>query len=597
MTYKGSGTFLFYTIDKEGQLNTATASSPAYKGFASEETTLYFAASADGSSATGYVGHIDDVRFFADRALTADEVRKDYDHTLTGQEKGLLAYWPLDEGLTGQRDAYDYSSSNGAPNENHGELMPNSRVDQIVPEESQLSIYAMTDESGNYIIRGIHYQGNGTNYVLRPQKGIHEFSPRTMTRYISATSNVYSSSSFTDESSFPVSGVVYYQGTNYPVEDCFVKIDGAVVSVDGELVKTDKEGRFSIDVPIGNHFVSVERSGHTFTLNGRYPETGKHELDRAMTGLTFWDNTLVMVTGRVEGGAIEQARPMGFGSSVNNIGVAEIELAADYMMNATQQTVGSALIWEAAAQPRYFDDGNPRVANTIVTGYGSNDAAKRITITTDKLTGEFSAMLPPLNYTVKSVRLLSNPELDFGEYAAHIDASTANAVYTDSLKNESGSYDYFKYAAKFNLAYRSTPQLEVSDPDADEGAMGIKTYKFTHADGTTEDVDIYTVDGQGNVSYAYRYPVFLQLDKYKLNFRGYERYENHDEGAPLTYQDVPLKDVGVNIANQFSVANHFYQKDGSLALVPADGFSLDSLGRGTYVFQVGAPCLLEEENF
>ena len=597
MTYKGSGTFLFYTIDKEGQLNTATASSPAYKGFASEETTLYFAASADGSSATGYVGHIDDVRFFADRALTADEVRKDYDHTLTGQEKGLLAYWPLDEGLTGQRDAYDYSSSNGSPNENHGELMPNSRVDQIVPEESQLSIYAMTDESGNYIIRGIHYQGNGTNYVLRPQKGIHEFSPRTMTRYISATSNVYSSSSFTDESSFPVSGVVYYQGTNYPVEDCFVKIDGAVVSVDGELVKTDKEGRFSIDVPIGNHFVSVERSGHTFTLNGRYPETGKHEFDRAMTGLTFWDNTLVMVTGRVDGGAIEQARPMGFGSSVNNIGVAEIELEADYMMNATQQTVGSALIWEAAAQPRYFDDGNPRVANTIVTGYGSNDAAKRITITTDKLTGEFSAMLPPLNYTVKSVRLLSNPELDFGEYAAHIDASNANAVYTDSLKNESGSYDYFKYAAKFNLAYRSTPQLEVSDPDADEGAMGIKTYKFTHADGTTEDVDIYTVDGQGNVSYAYRYPVFLQLDKYKLNFRGYERYENHDEGAPLTYQDVPLKDVGVNIANQFSVANHFYQKDGSLALVPADGFSLDSLGRGTYVFQVGAPCLLEEENF
>ena len=598
MAYKGAGNFVFYTIDRDGQMNTATATSSAYKGFGSDETTLYFAASSSNDADKGYVGHIDDVRFFAGKVLTADEVRKDYDHTLTGQEKGLLAYWPLDEGLNGQRDAYDYSSSNGSPNENHGELLPNGKVDNIVPEKSQLSIYAMTDETGNYIIRGIHYQGNGTNYVVRPQKGIHEFSPRTLTRYISATSNVYSSSSFTDESSFPVSGVVYYEGTNYPVEDCYVKIDGTVVSLDGELVKTDKNGRFSIDVPIGNHYVSVERNGHTFTMNGRYPETGKHDFDREVKGLTFWDNTLVMVTGRVDGGAIEQARPMGFGSSVNNIGVAEIELEADYMINATQQTIGSAIKWDPANQPRHFEDGNPNVANSIVSGYGSADAAKRITITTDRLTGEFSAMLPPIHYTVKSVRVLSNPDLDFGEYSAHIDASNASAEFTDSLKNENtGEMDYFKYVAKFNLAYRSTPQLEVSDPDADEGAMGIKTYKFTHADRTTEDIAIYTVDDQGNVNYTYKYPVFLQLDKYKLNFRGFERYENHDEGAPVAYQDVPLKDVGVNIANQFSVANHFYQKDGTLALVPASGISLDSLGRATYVFQVGAPCLLEEENF
>lgn len=598
MAYKGAGNFVFHTIDRDGQMKTATATSSAYKGFGSDETTLYFAASSSNEAAKGYVGHIDEVRFFAGRVLTADEVRKDYDHTLTGQEKGLLAYWPLDEGLNGQRDAYDYSSSNGSPNENHGELLPNGKVDNIVPEKSQLSIYAMTDETGNYIIRGIHYQGNGTNYVVRPQKGIHEFSPRTLTRYISATSNVYSSSSFTDESSFPVSGVVYYEGTNYPVEDCYVKIDGTVVSLDGELVKTDKNGRFSIDVPIGNHYVSVERNGHTFTMNGRYPETGKHDFDREVKGLTFWDNTLVMVTGRVDGGAIEQARPLGFGSSVNNIGVAEIELEADYMINATWQTIGSAIKWDPAEQPRHFEDGNPAVANSIVAGYGSADAAKRITITTDRLTGEFSAMLPPIHYTVKGVRVLSNPDLDFGEYSAHIDASNASAEFTDSLKNENtGEMDYFKYVAKFNLAYRSTPQLEVSDPDADEGAMGIKTYKFTHADGTAEDIDIYTVDDQGNVNYTYKYPVFLQLDKYKLDFRGFERYENHDEGAPVAYQDVPLKDVGVNIANQFSVANHFYQKDGTLALVPATGISLDSLGRATYVFQVGAPCLLEEENF
>lgn len=587
----------FYAIDRNGTLNKATAAT-SYSGFTDAATAIYFGASASGSEADGFVGYIDEVRFFAARALSEDEILRDYDHTLTGTEDGLLAYWPLDEGAPNQRDAYDYSKTNSAPNENHGTILPNGAIDFIVPEASQLSIYALTDATGNYIIRGIHYSGAGTNYIVRPQLGIHEFSPVTMTRFISATSNVYSGSSFTDTSSFPVSGVVYYQGTNYPVADCQVKVDGTAASRDGELIKTDKEGRFTVDVPIGHHFVSVERDGHTFVLNGRFPEVDKYDFNSELSGLTFWDNTTVMVTGRVDGGVVEYAKPMGFASSVNNIGVAEIVLEADYMMNAHQETIGSATQWQYATEPRSFDDGNDRVVCGITGGYGSTDLAKQITITTDARTGEFCAMLPPVLYTVKSVRVLSNPDIDFGQYPANIDASKATREFTDSLRNEStGLYERFKYNTKFNIAYRSTPVLEVSDPDAAEGAFGAQTYTIFDQDGSSELVNLYTVDESGKITYSYQYPVFMQLEEYKLNFHGYELYENRDANAAVPSQKVPLQKVGINIANEFSIRNAFRQEDGTLAPVSAEGFSLDSLGRAQYVFQIGAPCLLASENY
>ena len=152
------------------------------------------------------------MRFFADRVLSAEDIKSLYNHTLNGNEQGLIAYWPLDEGLANQNDAYDYSMTNSSPNENHAKIQANHVMDAYVPLDSQLGLFALTDATGNYIIRGIHYTGVGTNYIVRPQLGIHEFSPNTMTRYISATSNVYSGSSFTDVSSFPVSGVVYFEG-------------------------------------------------------------------------------------------------------------------------------------------------------------------------------------------------------------------------------------------------------------------------------------------------------------------------------------------------------------------------------------------------
>ena len=88
------------------------------------------------------------------------------------------------------------------------------------------------------------------------------------------------------------------------VHEAYVYIDGLVASKDGEPIMTDEEGHYSVDVPIGDHFIQIKKNGHTFTNNGRYPADPKslglrETFEAPVTGLTFWDDTKVMVAGRV----------------------------------------------------------------------------------------------------------------------------------------------------------------------------------------------------------------------------------------------------------------------------------------------------------
>ena len=115
-----------------------------------------------------------------------------------------------------------------------------------------------------------------------------------------------------------------------------LKVDGSYATREGEVVKTDEQGRYTISVPIGNHFIGVELNNHEFVNKGRYPATGTVNFDRAITGLTFEDATTVVLAGRVTGGDVEGMKPVGLGSSLTTVGQADIALTASdlYYVNA-----------------------------------------------------------------------------------------------------------------------------------------------------------------------------------------------------------------------------------------------------------------------
>ena len=187
---------------------------------------------------------------------------------------------------------------------------------------------------GNYVIAGIPYSSGGSYFRVVPALGVHRFDPTNKLLYISSESSVFNNIDFTDVSSFTVTGKVKYKDTKYPVSDVYLKVDGTIVAdKDKQPIKTDSEGRFEIDVPIGEHFISIEKQGHVFA-SAYWPKKDEFgnptpfDFQDDVYELEFLDTTKVTLVGKVVGGPIQAAKATGslVDPSENNLGEVEIKL-------------------------------------------------------------------------------------------------------------------------------------------------------------------------------------------------------------------------------------------------------------------------------
>ena len=493
-------------------------------------------------------GNIDEVRIWT-KTLTDDEIMSNHNRTLNGSESGLLCYWPLDDGIQGLKSVYDYSKTKGVPNGNHAVLKGNALVSEVVPDEDKLSIYGITDVNGNYTIRGVPFSGDGTTYLVRPVLGIHEFNPSFHTRYVSSHTLTHNDITFEDVSSFPVSGTVYYENTTFPVQGCTFSIDGNPCSKDGKLIETDEFGRFEISVPIGDHHITVEKNGHTFVSEGRYPSGigTKFTFDRAVSNLTFYDNTLVNIAGRVVGGDIEGNKTIGFGLSTNNIGVAELVLTPTndlYSLNAVKVEEGTSFRYDNNTDSLVCESASALVNSKAWRG--ANEQAGKIFIQTDAKTGEFSAMVPPLVYNASAPVVIAK-KLTVGE-AALVDLSNPLVENSDTLTAEDGSQTLFTYHAKYNGTYHSEPTFIVTQVGNENGKFGIENYTITNETGKYNVPIIDEATGM----YNFGAPIFISGDPYTFKLKGYEQYTNEDDSENIISSTVPLENCVVTISNALS---------------------------------------------
>ena len=168
LAFDGNGNYTVRVIDENGTLQKSdTSESSKQYGFSSAHSTssnkfLLYGNDISGSS-YNYTAVFDECRFWT-KVLTDDMLLNNYNHTLSGSEDGLYLYYKLDEGITNQTIAYDYSKKGGVSNGNHGTIV-NMNVTNDVPSENQLSISAITDESGSYTINGIPFSGDGSTYT------------------------------------------------------------------------------------------------------------------------------------------------------------------------------------------------------------------------------------------------------------------------------------------------------------------------------------------------------------------------------------------------------------------------------------------------
>ena len=555
-----------------------------------------------------FTGYLDEVRLWG-KALTAKEVSGNYGRIIGGREESLKLYWPFDEGL--DQYAFDVSRTSGVANGHHPRVS-GSKCSSLTPSSSQLGLYGLTNTQGEYIIRGIPFTGSGTGYSVQPELGAHRFSPNTRTGFISTSSMSLNNYDFTDISSFTVKGKVMYAGTDIPVDSVQFAVDGTVCMADGDIIYTDANGEYTISVPIGFHYITASRSGHTLAGQGRFPqEKGTTFEFRTDQTINFTDNTLVHFGGRLTGGATEGTKPLGYGISQNTIGQATLQLEAlDFpqcRLNVVEETNGLVTQIVNNKEDLPIESNSEDVNSTSWRAGGDDNAVKNIYIKTDPKTGEFSAMLPPLRYRVRSVKFEHNPDMDDAYTFQNLNAIDLTKIYDKAVCDTLWDDTHTSYAPLFQcnkvlrLTYRSPVEFDVSQVGADVGFFGTDsvTVKVTGQDD--ERVAVATVGDNGTTNYLYNYPIFEQSDTYTFKVRAYEVYTNFDNDKEGRRYEIALKDSIITIDNEMgekvliareSMTNENVSvKMGDIVHLETNQMKLDSLGTAMYKWKAGFPNL------
>ena len=532
---------------------------------------------------------------------------------LKGNETGLELYYSACEQGDEVHDRSGHGRDLRIEGMNFGKTLDKdsipARVEMRAVNDSTRANYtAYTKSDGTYVITGIPYREAGTYYKIVPTLGTHEFAPASRPLYFNNNTNTHNNVNFTDQTSVRVSGAIYYEGTDYPVEGASLSVDGTPCLVGGVPVLTDANGQFSILVPMGNHYITASKDGHTFASNGRYPEDPNnagvtHEFLNDMNNLRFYDTTKLLLVGRVAGGDEEMHKPHGMQRGRANIGRAVITLGASDIYSLNTDTVERE--W-----PMPTPTDSIVAAGRVVTGAsGKDDRSHNIVIYTDSVTGEFTALLPPLTYKVKSIVIPSNDDYRFNPLSYNpieLGARAGQPLLQDTLRIDSTTVQRVKYHLAFDAPYYAEPVLTVTDAMRADLAFGEEWLTWEDEKGKVRLVPSFTVDSvTGQPDYRMSYPLFRQGASYRWRLKITETYVNKDDAQHPVTTVLPWKNGIVTVKNEIGnriVAERdtiVTKQNDSTSMIPVkrgetlilgeNQIALDSTGMGIYQFRASDP--------
>ncbi|MCK5733233.1 MAG: hypothetical protein KAI38_03545, partial [Candidatus Latescibacteria bacterium] len=255
-------------------------------------------------------GQMDEVRIW-NTVRSAEQIQGAMSGPLSGDEEGLLGYWPLDEGVGavvadltespryGTLGGGVYWTGTGAP----------------------LDVFATSDLEGNYALAKVPY-GSSTTFRVEPSLGVRQFEPSFKAITLSTGNPVQNEVGFTDISSFTVAGVVKFKDTDCVVPNVEILVDDTMMGT------TDKNGKYGVAVGIGEHVIEPKLGDHTFD-----PPKNTLHVEADVSGVNFLNTKLRKLSCRVGGGcglSIGEARIEI--RSENECLVTEIETDGDYTL-------------------------------------------------------------------------------------------------------------------------------------------------------------------------------------------------------------------------------------------------------------------------
>ena len=528
---------------------------------------------------------------------------------LKGDEPGLELYYSACEQGTEVHDlsghGRDLSIQGITFNNITTDSVPEIIEFRMVDDSTRANYTAYTKADGTYVITGIPYREAGTYYKVVPTLGTHEFAPANRPLYFNNNTNTHNNVNFTDRTSVKVSGAIYYEGTDYPVEGVSLSVDGAPCLVGGVPVLTNADGQFSILVPMGNHYITATKNGHTFAYNGRYPEDPgnagvTHEFLHDINDLRFYDNTKLLLVGRVAGGDEEMHKPHGMHLGKATIGRAIITLQASEIYSLNTDSVER--VW---AQPT---DSIAAAGKAVTSAFGT-DLSHDVVIYTDSVTGEYTALLPPLTYKVKSIVIPSNDEYRFNPLSYNpieLGARAGQPLLQDTMRLDSTTVRRVNYHMAFDAPYYVQPVLTVTDASRTDLAFGEEWLSWENEKGKVYMVPSFTVDSAtGKPDYRMTYPLFRQGAIYRWRLKITETYVNKDNAAHPVTTVLPWKNgivtVKSELGNRIAAERDTIMplgedstkminfKKGETIALGENQIALDSTGMGIYQFRASDP--------
>ncbi len=208
---------------------------------------------------------VDELRIW-DNARTQEDIGKDYQKYLTGEEAGLLLYYRFN--MESANTVYNQSRHEDTRGSYHGGCSSCNLKHSDFPPALEYSVF--TDADGAYSLKTINYNyRSGTVFQVEAEKEYHDEiwpNPENGTKpyhevALNAQNYTQTEKSFTDNSQLRISGKMYYvvNGNKYAVPK------GKAIQVDGverinEEETTDEQGDFVSAVAVGAHLVTLANS-------------------------------------------------------------------------------------------------------------------------------------------------------------------------------------------------------------------------------------------------------------------------------------------------------------------------------------------------
>ncbi len=417
----------------------------------------------------------------------------------------------------------------------------------------------VTDDSGYFEIAGLIYdainKGFG-QYEIMVETGGGSFNVEPQTVTFDATSNIRTNVVFYVDTYYVYSGNVYYEGTSIPVVGASFKMDGVTITDgNGNPFLTDSQGAFELSIPKGVHQVQAVKDGHTFKNEGFLlnpdAKSGKERdwnwvANKAEVYL--WDQTEVVLHGRVIGGNKQGQMELGKSLSTNNLGDS-IRIVMQLEGDNTSWIVRDQLDETVTCRTDSIAFGLSLQNLTVV-----NSTRHNITVEVDNTTGEYEMKLKPVKYKV--TQIFANG------YATLFQQGKVGETLDLSFNVQGDTVVY-------NRIYHSDPSLDIKQFNGgNKEYFGIEKCIAQDNAGNKDTVTVWNAE---DGSYSFGYPVFMASSPYGWMLQACEKYYyNNDFHGKL---DIVNLEKGM-----VTIRNRLVGEDDETIV------ELDDTGGGSYVF-------------